>query len=81
MRWTGCASRGACEGVGSMRSVSTGMRLARRLAGALGAVAAAGVVVGATGPSPAGDGASTAVQVCLNPQQGCSASNHNQVLL
>ncbi|MEN3357162.1 MAG: hypothetical protein V7637_1144 [Mycobacteriales bacterium] len=64
-----------------MRSVSKAMRLARRLAGALGTVAAAGALVAATGPSPAGGGVSPGFMVCPNPQQGCSASNHNQVLL
>jgi hypothetical protein len=65
----------------SMGSVSKRMRLARRLAGALGAVAAAGSLVAVAGPSPAASGVSPAFIVCPDPGSGYSASNHNQVLL
>jgi hypothetical protein len=61
-------------------SVRRGMRLARRVAGALGAVAAAGVLAGVASPSPAAGGAPRAF-VCPNPQNGCASTNHNQVLL
>jgi hypothetical protein len=64
-----------------MRSVSTGVRLVRRLAGALGAVIAAGALVTAADPAPAAAAVSPAFIVCPDPGLGCTASNHNQVLL
>jgi hypothetical protein len=80
MRWTEYAGRVSRRRGGLMRSVSTGVRQARRLAGALGAVAVAGAVLAAAGPSPADD-VSAAIVVCPDQQGGCTASNHNRVLL
>jgi hypothetical protein len=74
----GCAGTMRVDGRdGSARSSMSMKSVRRRLAGMLGAVAAAGAVIAA---SPT-DGVPQAIVVCPNPQGGCTASNHNQVLL
>jgi hypothetical protein len=63
-----------------MRSVGMGVRLARWLAGVLGAVAA-GALITVADPSSAAAAVSPEFVVCPDPGLGCASSNHNQVLL